>query len=568
MTETITSCTSKKSPHGFLLRLVAGALLIDLFVVALASWSLYQSRCHYEDRVLVLVQNLSQALNLSIGNLLDKSDLALLAVVDEAEQEIAAGGIDGPVLNRFIARQHARVPELEGFRMTDSRGDVLFGTGVQLGSRVNNADRTFFLRARDDAGSGPFISRPLVGRIARKWVVNIARRVNRPDGSFAGVAYGSLSIDYLQRLFATLDIGRRGSITLRDDGLAVVARYPAPRGVDVLVGNSLVTPRFRRELAKDPATGTFTAHAAIDRIERTFSYRKVARYPLYVVVGRSTEDYLAGWWQETVKILLLAALFVIGTLVSASQIYLRWTGKMQAQEELHRSHEQLEALVRDRTAELEAFNYTVSHDLRRPLTVINTYCQVILELWEGRLDRQCREYVEGARDETLRMDRLIDDLLNFSRMTSRELHRETVDLSPMVQQYAAGVAMTLPDRRLSFQIARGVQADGDPQLLQMVLDNILSNAVKFTGAREEAVIEFGVRNSPAQAVYFVRDNGVGLDMQCASELFTPFWRMPGADAYPGYGIGLATVERIIKRHGGRVWAEGEPGKGATFYFTL
>ena len=166
------------------------------------------------------------------------------------------------------------------------------------------------------------------------------------------------------------------------------------------------------------------------------------------------------------------------------------------------------------------------------------------------------------------MNRLIDTLLKFSRLTQVELKRETVDLSGLVQFIAAGLQLREPQRSATFTIAEGVTSYGDADLLRIVLENFLGNAWKYSARNKGAVIEFGVTEVAGEPAYFVRDNGVGIDMAYADKLFVPFQRLPGVTEFHGHGIGLATVQRIIKRHGGRVWAEGAPGKGATFYFTL
>ena len=219
-------------------------------------------------------------------------------------------------------------------------------------------------------------------------------------------------------------------------------------------------------------------------------------------------------------------------------------------------------------AELEAFNYTVAHDLRQPLNVINSYCQVIEKLCGDQLSDECLGYVQGAYDTTLRMDRLIEALLNFSRLARVEPRRETVDLSAMAHEVTEVLKQTEPGRQVNIQIADGILADGDASLLRAVLDNLLSNAWKYTGMREDAVIEFGVRDVDGVPTYFVRDNGAGFNMADADKLFTAFERLPETEKQRGFGIGLATVERIVSRHGGRGWAEGVSGKGACFYFTL
>lgn len=218
--------------------------------------------------------------------------------------------------------------------------------------------------------------------------------------------------------------------------------------------------------------------------------------------------------------------------------------------------------------ELEAFNYTVSHDLRKPLTVINGYCQAVLEMGGSNLNERCKDYLREIYDGTLRMNELIDTLLDFSRLTHVELHPETFDLGKIAKEMAAELMMNEPERRVAFRIVDGMAVNGDAHLLRVVLENLIGNAWKYTGTREEGEIEFGMTEIEGKPAWFVRDNGVGFAMAHAEKLFIPFQRLPGTGGFKGHGIGLATVQRIIGRHGGKVWAEGEPGRGAIFYFTL
>ena len=236
----------------------------------------------------------------------------------------------------------------------------------------------------------------------------------------------------------------------------------------------------------------------------------------------------------------------------------------ESEERFHATAVELEAVNK----ELEAFNYTVAHDLRQPLNIINGYCQAIEKLCGEQLDEECKGYLQEAYNGTLRMNRLIDALLNFSRMGRVEPRRETVDLSMLAHEAAKALRLNEPERRVDFSIPDGIVANGDASLLRVVLDNLLGNAYKYTDMRERGVIEFGVDNVGGVQTYFVRDNGAGFDMADADKLFTPFQRLAGVEKQKGFGIGLATVERIIQRHGGRVWAEGKPDQGACIYFTL
>ena len=247
------------------------------------------------------------------------------------------------------------------------------------------------------------------------------------------------------------------------------------------------------------------------------------------------------------------------------------TERKFAEKEIERLNVSLTARAADleyTNRELEAFNYTVAHDLRNPLNVISSYCQVFKELCDDKLDEQCRHYIQETYDGTLRMNRLIEALLNFSRLAHVELNRDRVDLSSMAREVVEELKGAEAARRVEIRVADGIVANGDANLLRVVLTNLLDNAWKYTAMREEAVIEFGAKEIDGKPVYFVRDNGNGFNMADSEKLFAPFQRLPGAEECRGFGIGLATVERIVRRHGGRVCAEGEPGKGATFYFTL
>jgi light-regulated signal transduction histidine kinase (bacteriophytochrome) len=218
--------------------------------------------------------------------------------------------------------------------------------------------------------------------------------------------------------------------------------------------------------------------------------------------------------------------------------------------------------------ELEAFNYTVSHDLRSPLTSIGGFCELLLGLGNSHLDDQCKSIISHICGTVRQMDQLIETLLNFSRISNREMYRETVNLSLMANTVAAVFKMREPHRQVEFVIAERVVAEGDAKLLREVLENLLGNSWKYTGKQEMARIEFGSMETDGTTTYYVRDNGPGFNMDQADRLFIPFHRLHSREDFSGYGIGLSTAQRIISRHGGRIWAEGEPGKGATFYFTL
>jgi light-regulated signal transduction histidine kinase (bacteriophytochrome) len=235
----------------------------------------------------------------------------------------------------------------------------------------------------------------------------------------------------------------------------------------------------------------------------------------------------------------------------------------------------LERRVSERTAqlqasnkELEAFSYSVSHDLRAPLRSIDAFSQLVREDYNDKLDDQGKQYLGIVGEASRQMGRLIDDLLHLSRVTRSEMRRQPVDLTAMIAQIFAGLQRLEPNRLVEIVIAPGLHVDGDERLLRIALENLLNNAWKFTSKRPEARIEVGSEMQDGQLVFFVRDNGAGFDMEYSNKLFGAFQRLHSSSEFPGHGIGLATVQRIINRHGGNIWARAAIDQGATFYFTI
>lgn len=271
--------------------------------------------------------------------------------------------------------------------------------------------------------------------------------------------------------------------------------------------------------------------------------------------------YWQTWWFRGMAAMLLMALAYTGFKLRIRNI------KKQSQ--------QFERLVVERTAqlqvankELEAFSYSVSHDLRAPLRGIDGFSQVLLEDYQDKVDEQGKNYLQRIRVATQRMAQLIDEMLNLSRIGRGEMNIRQVNLSEMAKEVADDLRRSQPERQVEIVIQDGMNVLGDSLLLRNVLENLLGNAWKYTSKHPTAHIEFGVQKQNGKDVYFVRDDGAGFDMAHTQKLFGAFQRLHTTTEFPGTGIGLATVQRIIHRHGGKVWAEGEVEKGATFYFTI
>ena len=224
--------------------------------------------------------------------------------------------------------------------------------------------------------------------------------------------------------------------------------------------------------------------------------------------------------------------------------------------------------LEDANRELEQFAYAVSHDLRAPLRHIEGYGKALESGLAGRLDEKQSHYLKSMREGSRHMSELIDALLELSRVSREHITHKEVDLSALVQELLKEHQDANPGRGLHYKVQPGMHAVGDPHLIRVVLQNLLNNALKFTAKRDDALIECGMGDKDGAQVFYISDNGVGFDMQYAHRLFSVFQRLHSAQDYEGTGIGLATVQRIVRRHGGRIWAEAVQGAGATFYFTL
>ncbi|ABQ28507.1 cache domain-containing protein [Geotalea uraniireducens] len=275
------------------------------------------------------------------------------------------------------------------------------------------------------------------------------------------------------------------------------------------------------------------------------------------------------------KFLIVGAIFLLISTIHVYSFTRVEIARREREEEVRKLNKELEQRVKERTAQLEATNkeldafaYSVSHDLRAPLRAIDGFSAALLEDYRDKLDDEGRKYLRYVQEGSHEMSDLIDGLLKLSRSTRGGIAPERVDLSAMAVMVAEELRKAEPDRRVTIHIAPGVEAFADHRLLWVVMENLLGNAWKYTSQRADGRIELGVAEQQGKDVYFVRDNGAGFDMAYADKLFLPFQRLHKTSEFPGIGIGLATVERIIHRHDGRIWAQAAVGEGATFYFTL
>jgi PAS domain S-box-containing protein len=683
------------------LRMAWGIVLINLFVFGMAGFVLYQSHGEYEERSGMIAQNLSRMLALDMSREFDKIDVTLLVAQDEIEGQLARG-IDAAHLNDFLRRLKEHVPEIISLRMADERGIVRYGVGVDPRVRIDNSDREYFIRQRTDPHSGLLVSAPLMARIDKRWVVVVSRALRRADGSFAGIVYANVSIDHLVQLLSSVEVGPRDSSSLRDTGLRIYARYPVPKDVGQVYGKRLEVPELQALIDAGQDAGTYISSHTVDGVERRFAVRRVDKLPLYVVVGRASDEYMLPWRKQAEQTLAVSLLFFLTSLAASWLIYrswhsqmsatavlareeekfhtvadhtydweywegpqgeirymspscqrvtgyaqsefvadpallqrivhpddrallaahrhdiehqdeaaldfriLRWNGetrwlahvclavfgrdgqymgrrvsnrditeRKQAEAALSRLNTELERHVAQRTSELETaiydlenFNYSASHDLRIPLRAVDGFSWLLLHEHAHQLDAEGKRLLDVVRVNTRRMAQIIDDMQSFSRAGRMVMAPGDIDMDELVREVMEELKPASAGREVRVEVKYLAHVYADRALLRWVMLNLLGNAIKFTRTRTQAVIEVGAQAAENETVFYVKDNGVGFDMQYADKLFGVFQRLHGVEEFEGAGIGLAIVKRIVSRLGGRVWAEGKVDQGATFYFSI
>jgi signal transduction histidine kinase len=275
-----------------------------------------------------------------------------------------------------------------------------------------------------------------------------------------------------------------------------------------------------------------------------------------------------GWYAGRVYGLTAMGLILMVMLVENSVLYARLIAAREGEQREHRRAEEKTAALQAMNQDLEAFSYSVSHDLRGPLRSIDGFSKVLQEDYGEKLDAEGWKTTDRIRRAAQKMGDLLEDMLNLAKVSRADLRRAEIDLSKLAREIAETLRERSPDRTARFLISEPIQAQGDSGLMRIALDNLLSNAWKFTCNRSPAEIEIGLREVNGESACYVRDNGAGFDMAYANRLFQAIHRLRDVRDFPGTGIGLAIVHRIVTKHGGRIWVESEPGKGTTFYFTL
>jgi PAS domain S-box-containing protein len=309
-----------KTGDTYVVRLVSAVVAINLFVCALVGFSLNHSYRMYQERASVTSQNLSLSLRNNIDDTFDKADLALFAIAEEFAEQRNNAASDKHTLNTHLVKFHSRLPYLEGLRIADAQGKITFSSDRE-GPRTIITDREYFIRLRDNPAAGLVISKPIISRTLNKWVITCARRLNNPDGSFAGITYAVVGLEQITRVFSSLDMGKQGIVNLFDTDMSIYARYPELAGTGGGVGRDLKNSTVHRLIKAGQNSATFTTTSPLDGIKRTLTYQKISDKPLYVIVGVALNDYLAEWRKDAFIMTVMVTLFLVFTIISSFFMY-------------------------------------------------------------------------------------------------------------------------------------------------------------------------------------------------------------------------------------------------------
>jgi len=558
-------------------RLVAGVVILDLLVGLMAGLSVIQSRDRDRDLAIVAAQNLSGLLKSDLVGQFDKIDLSVQAVKIEAERQLAAGGFDGDRFDALITWHLSQQPSLELIRMGGADGAIIHGSRMDRSKTLNIADRDYFLRLRDDPAAGLVVSEPIVGLSTGKWSIVLARRVNGPTGAFAGVVFAALALEQTHKQFATLDIGPRGSVSLRALDLSTVSRYPTPEAIGIAPGNKTHSPEWEDELKVHPNFGTYSA-VSPDGLRRNLAYNRVGQYPFYVIVGLFPDDYsLQSRWHAGVTAGILALFFLVTGIFAwlTARAWQRRDADSRkvvelSQLSMQRSEENL-SLAIDASNAKSIFLANMSHEIRTPLNAILGFAQIGLRDPTGLTSK---DHFARILDSGQGLSQIIDDILDASKMQAGRIRIENVPmlLGDVIDHSLQLVALRAQTNGLTLTVREAVDLPisclGDPGRLRQVLANLLTNAVKFTPAGGSVTLTAG--RDPGELTFTVSDTGIGIAADDLKRLFQPFEQADTTTTrrFGGTGLGLSISRQLVDLMGGTLTVKSVPGEGSSFMVRL
>lgn len=653
----------------------------------------------------------AEILEVYLSSAIHEVDMVMLSATEEIGRRKTAGKINAGDLNAYLKRQQGLLPQIISLRVADASGDVRYGPGVQEAAPTNVSDRLYFTAQRDVAEAGLVFGAPVVARISKRWVLPLSRRLTNPDGSFGGVVYANIALDYFSQIFSKVDVGSKGTVTLIDGARSVIARHPSPEEHAGYIGRVLSSPQIVEMMAAGKTEAGFSALGTLDGITRIFSLKKLENYPLYISVGLAEIDYLSSWRQQTRIAMAIFTVFAAILILSTALLLLAWRRQNRTMAELvlaqahaeatmselrtsvavqrataarlelvlktaaegivgigaddkitfanpeaaallgypsaedmlglptaeafrhrladgrfcvdgicairqtlqdgevRRSSDEsfegadnrrfpveyavaplriedkiagaalvfhdigkridMEAELKRSNMELEQFAYAASHDLREPLRMVSSFVTLLEKKYADKLNDEAREFIGFARDGAQRMDRMIHHLLDYSRIGRSKEPFRPVDLNQVVNAVLVDLGPTIEQVQASVLVVQKLPVVlGDRDELARLFQNLVANALKYRIADRQTIIRVGSRTGGDVCTLFVEDNGIGIPPEHRDRIFAIFQRLHSQSQYEGAGIGLALCKKIVERHGGKIWVEGEPGVGSTFFITL
>ena len=313
----------------FIALVVSIALSINLCLIGMSYFSLAKSKKQYIESAANTAQNLSQVLEQNISGTINTIEMGIFDLAREVERQLAAGGVDNKTLGNYMVQAQKHMSELDGLRVADSGGNIFYPSQLPTSPQLNITDRDYFITLKNDINAQLVISKPMKGKVANRWIIVLARRINKPDGSFGGVALGALPLDKIDLLFSSLKVGKHGAFALRDGtDLGLVARYPEPEGLGSSVGHKKMSNEFTKLLNKGQTTGWYNAPSGLDKRMRTLGYRKFSNNFYYIFVGLAEDEYLADWHKYVTISCIFLGLFSIVSIIAG------WTAVLKRRQHI------------------------------------------------------------------------------------------------------------------------------------------------------------------------------------------------------------------------------------------